>query len=180
MSKDRMSPPNDGKGLSKSDEADRDYEVGYGKPPKSGQFKPGRSGNVRGRKRKQKGEIDIGDILDQPVEVTSGGKRKTMEPRKIALLAQIRKAQAGNIQALAHVLDKLVKHGVLGTHKDKQRGGVFTLPNTMPFAMAEIIARRFGKHPWTKVQIDKGREEYVATRSEAQAREDKAIGYPDL
>ena len=28
------------------------YEVGYGKPPKSGQFKKGVSGNPRGRKKK--------------------------------------------------------------------------------------------------------------------------------
>ena len=27
----------------------KDYEVGYGKPPKSGQFKPGQSGNPKGR-----------------------------------------------------------------------------------------------------------------------------------
>src|ERR1700745_1334214 len=28
---------------------DEDYEVGYGKPPKRSQFKPGKSGNPRGR-----------------------------------------------------------------------------------------------------------------------------------
>ena len=29
--------------------APKQYEVGYGKPPKSTQFKPGRSGNPKGR-----------------------------------------------------------------------------------------------------------------------------------
>lgn len=29
-----------------------EYEVGYGKPPKSGQFKKGQSGNPKGRKKK--------------------------------------------------------------------------------------------------------------------------------
>ena len=28
-----------------------DYEVGYGKPPKKHQFKPGQSGNRQGRKK---------------------------------------------------------------------------------------------------------------------------------
>ena len=28
-----------------------DYEVGYGRPPKSGQFKKGQSGNPKGRPR---------------------------------------------------------------------------------------------------------------------------------
>src|SRR5690349_4712601 len=31
-----------------------DYEVGYGRPPKSGQFQPGESGNRRGRPRRKK------------------------------------------------------------------------------------------------------------------------------
>ena len=30
-----------------------DYEVGYGRPPKSTRFQPGRSGNPKGRPRKQ-------------------------------------------------------------------------------------------------------------------------------
>lgn len=125
----------------------RDYEVGYGKPPRSGQFKPGQSGNTSGRKRKREAGLDIDDILDQPVEVSAGGKLKAMEPQMIALLAQIRKARSGNLQALAHVIDKLVRYGVLGMRKDRQGGGVLTLPNTMPFTMATILAQRFGRPP---------------------------------
>jgi hypothetical protein len=33
---------------------DRDYEVGYGKPPKKNQFKPGTSGNPKGRPKKSR------------------------------------------------------------------------------------------------------------------------------
>ena len=36
-------------------ESDDDYEVGYGKPPKSGQFKKGQSGNPKGRPKEAKG-----------------------------------------------------------------------------------------------------------------------------
>ena len=31
--------------------AEGDYEVGYGKPPKHSRFKPGQSGNPKGRPR---------------------------------------------------------------------------------------------------------------------------------
>ena len=158
----------------------RDYEVGYGKPPRSGQFKPGQSGNISGRKRKREARLDIDDILDRPVEVASSGKLIRMEPRMVALLAQIRKARSGNLQALAHVIDKLVRHGVLGARQDPKRGGVLPLPNTMPFVMATILAQRFGRPPWSKAQIAKGREAYHASRSGQQAREDEAMGYPDL
>ena len=37
----------DGKNTNK-----KDYEVGYGKPPESGKFKKGQSGNPKGRKKK--------------------------------------------------------------------------------------------------------------------------------
>jgi len=46
------------------------YEVGYGKPPKSGQFKPGQSGNAKGRPNKARNrapEATGVDVQDQPL-----------------------------------------------------------------------------------------------------------------
>ena len=52
-----------------------DNEVGYGKPPKEHQFKPGRSGNLKGRpKSKKSGLTDISKLLNEPVKVKAGGK----------------------------------------------------------------------------------------------------------
>ena len=39
---------------SKKEPSKADYEVGYGKPPQHTRFKPGQSGNARGRPRKSK------------------------------------------------------------------------------------------------------------------------------
>jgi hypothetical protein len=162
------------------DGAERTYEVGYGKPPKATRFPPGRSGNVSGRKRAVRRELDIDEILDKPIEVVSDGKPKQMEPRMIALLAQIKKAKGGNLQALAHVIEGFMRFGVLGMRNNDLQGAVVTLPNTMPFPMAKIMALRFGRPPWTKAQIVKGRADYLATCSDGQVRQDKMIGYPDL
>lgn len=156
------------------------YKVGYKRPPIKSRFKPGRSGNISGRPRKADGALDIDDMLDKPIELARGGKVVAMEPRKITLLAQIKKARGGNLQALTHVLDQFVRFGVLGTRREKRPGGVLALPNTMPFTMAQLMAMRFGPPPWTKHQLTKGREQYLEARSESQAREDDAIGYPDL
>ena len=35
------------------DKESKDYEVGYGRPPKEYQFKPGTSGNYKGRPKKK-------------------------------------------------------------------------------------------------------------------------------
>lgn len=53
------------------------YEVGYRKPPKEGQFKPGKSGNPKGRPT---GSRSVGallqEIIQQRIPVTEGGKTR--------------------------------------------------------------------------------------------------------
>jgi hypothetical protein len=51
------------------------YRVGYGRPPKATQFKPGRSGNPKGRPKgpKSVGAVLFG-ILHRRVEVTENGR----------------------------------------------------------------------------------------------------------
>lgn len=153
------------------------YKVGYKRPPPAHQFKPGRSGNKSGRPKRKAGAIDLDAVLDQPVTVTQAGKSQAMEPKKVALLAQIKKAQKGDLRALAHVLDKFIKHGVLGSDQVKRVGGVITLPSDMPFAMAQLMAERFGEPPWSRAQRAKGRADYLAQRSDDDARLDDAMGY---
>lgn len=55
-----------------------DYEVGYKKPPRHSQFKPGNRANPYGRgKRERRTEAAIvNDIMTQPVRFVEGGKSK--------------------------------------------------------------------------------------------------------
>jgi hypothetical protein len=57
--------------------ADSAYKVGYGHPPKRSQFKPGKSGNPRGR---PKGSRSMGavlqDVVRQKVTVTEGDRSR--------------------------------------------------------------------------------------------------------
>jgi hypothetical protein len=88
-----------------ADDTSDDYEVGYGKPPKSGQFRPGTSGNPRGR---PKGSLDfktyVQEMLSRKVTITEGGKRRRVSALEATLMRLAEKGLKGDTQAIAKIL----------------------------------------------------------------------------
>ena len=78
-----------------------DYRVGYRKPPKHAQFKPGQSGNPSGRPKKTKTLSELLAKIDRmPVTISEGGKRRQV-PTLVASLMQCGlKSAAGDMKAL--------------------------------------------------------------------------------
>jgi hypothetical protein len=61
-----------------------DYDVGYGKPPKSSRFKSGQSGNPKGRRKRSKnGKTLLVEALDEIVLVTEAGVQQRMTKREV-------------------------------------------------------------------------------------------------
>lgn len=81
-----------------------DYEVGYGKPPKKHQFKPGQSGNRQGRKKKSKRIPNIATALDKVLSremvVTDNGQARKADVLEAMLLNLLAAASRGNFRAL--------------------------------------------------------------------------------
>ena len=83
------------------------YEVGYGRPPQSSQFKTGQSGNPRGRPKGSKNlQTLLREELDQKVQVTENGRPRLMSKRRVAVRQQVDKAVKGDAKAF-NVLVKL-------------------------------------------------------------------------
>jgi hypothetical protein len=78
-----------------------DYEVGYGKPPKHRQFRPGQSGNPAGRRKGLRNLMtDVQSTLATPVQVTEGGRRRTRSTQQGVLLVLREMALHGQARAI--------------------------------------------------------------------------------
>ncbi len=77
-----------------------DYPIGYKKPPKATQFKPGQSGNPRGRVKGSRNTRSIFEEESQKlVPVTENGKTQKLTKRELVLKTIINKAARGDEKA---------------------------------------------------------------------------------
>jgi hypothetical protein len=82
-------------------------EVGYRKPPSEHQFKPGKSGNPKGRPKGAKNESTILDeILSQKIEYRSGGRVRKISVLKGILLRMADDALKGNTKNATFILNR--------------------------------------------------------------------------
>jgi len=83
----------------------KDYEIGYGKPPKANQFKPGQSGNYKGRPKASKNiqEAFAKTLLDS-IEIKEGNKKKKICILDAVVKKIISSALQGNTTSLKEVI----------------------------------------------------------------------------
>lgn len=95
----------------------KDYEVGYGKPPKQSQFKPGRSGNPRGRpKQKRTLTAKLEHELKKSITITENGRSTKVSKGDALAKTLVAKALKGDVKSLQLVInnsDSLRGHDAL-------------------------------------------------------------------
>jgi hypothetical protein len=90
-----------------------EYEVGYGKPPKTSRFQAGKSGNPRGRPKGSRSIATlINEALDKPITAKIGNRTVSMKRREALVHRVVEQALGGDLRAFA-LLMKLDPGGAI-------------------------------------------------------------------
>ena len=85
----------------------RSYEVGYGKPPRAHQFKPGTSGNPKGRPKGAKSEATIlQSLLQQKIGLNERGRTRKITVHEAILRRIAEDCLKGNTKSAAFLLNR--------------------------------------------------------------------------
>jgi hypothetical protein len=84
----------------------KDAEVGYRRPPKSARFRPGQSGNPKGR---PKGSLNMQTVLmatlRKKVTINENGKRRQVTKYEAALIQQANKSASGDSRSFRLLIE---------------------------------------------------------------------------
>lgn len=85
--------------------------IGHGHPPKHSQFRPGQSGNPSGRPKKARSiRSDLTEELSATIRISDGKTSDEISKQRAIIKALVNAALAGNLRAVATVLDFCAKN----------------------------------------------------------------------
>jgi protein subunit release factor A len=94
--------------MTSDNENERDYEVGYGKPPRHTRFRKGQSGNPLGRPRGTKNlKTLLSEALNEPVIVTENGRHRKVSKREVIITQLVNRSAKADLRAIKILLDTL-------------------------------------------------------------------------
>jgi hypothetical protein len=81
------------------------YKVGYRKPPKATRFKPGKSGNPKGRPQGSHNlATDLAAELGEPITVREDGRHRRVSKQRALIKSLMAKSLQGDVRAAAALL----------------------------------------------------------------------------
>lgn len=95
-------------------------DMGYGKPPKNNQFKPGESGNKRGRPKGSKNTFTLlNAILNQNIHIKENGIDLKISKKNAMLTQLVNKGVKGDTKSITALLPYMLIADAKEEEKDK-------------------------------------------------------------
>ena len=90
-------------------------KIGYGRPPKANQFKPGKSGNPKGRPKGSLNLVnDLAAELSELITVREDGRARRISKQRALIKSLLAKGIQGEVRAAAAVLALYARVNVEG------------------------------------------------------------------
>jgi len=124
---------------------DSGYAVGYGKPPIGSRFKPGQTGNAKGRPKGHKNlKTLIRQAMTARISVQEGSSNRQVSKIEGVVLRQLQNALKGNDRSAMAVIKMALQLGFLDDVADGRQAEDALSP-TDERILKELMARREGK-----------------------------------
>jgi hypothetical protein len=118
-----------------------DHKVGYGRPPVHGQFKPGCSGNKKGRpKGGRNAKTIVGKVLSDQITLRENGKARKTTKLEAMITAATHKAMKGDTPALNAVVALLIRTGILNESENEEL--IASLPKNDEAIVKDYLRRK--------------------------------------
>jgi Family of unknown function (DUF5681) len=119
-----------------------EYKVGYGKPPKPSRFKPGSSGNVKGRPKGSKNlKTLIRRAMTATISIREGSSSRRVSKIEGIVLRQIQSALKGDDRSAMAVIKMATQMGFLDD-PDGNSAEATALSASDERILAELITRQ--------------------------------------
>ena len=113
--------------------------VGYGRPPLHTRFKPGSSGNPRGRPKGAKNlKTDLLEELGEQITLREGGREVRISKQRALIKSQVARALKGDNRAAGKLFDLYLR--IIGIETEAADAGT-PLTNEERAVMANLEAR---------------------------------------
>lgn len=103
------------------DNSQNEYEVGYKRPPRKYQFKPGQSGNPKGRPKANRDfSLDITDELNEIISIKESGKVKKITKKRALAKRLVNDALSGKVASTKIITSILASIPIKQEDLDKE------------------------------------------------------------
>ena len=118
-------------------------DVGYGKPPRTHQFKPGQSGNPKGKPKGAKNEATmLNELLFQKIKIREGGRERRITLFEGMLRRFAEDSLKGNIRAAAFLFSR---YGATSPDQSQEQSGLSDDDQAVLRAYAQDLLAKTGK-----------------------------------